>query len=201
MLLTGLAGLTGAAANTTAARTGTTSSAGGNVASNYGKTNRDLAGYQTQLMSPMLEQILKRISDPSGAIAPLRTAARESVNTSFSSLPDTIRTKYGQTSGKSGKMGTAQRQAEVGRVSGLASVESDFASKAIGVQNDGLSLAERLFGINEGGSTQQTGSQQYTQTGTQTQPGSVMAGASQGSLQMLSTLLALNSMLQGGGNG
>ena len=60
-LMVGLSGLTGALANTQAARTGTNSALGGSVNSNFGRTDRNLAGYQTQLMSPMLEQILKRI--------------------------------------------------------------------------------------------------------------------------------------------
>jgi len=200
----GLAGgsaLAGALNNTRAARTSESTSSSSSSGSNTTRRRRVLTPGQTGLNDTLTSEALRRITDPAAVAEPLRAATREKVNANYAAVPDLLRQKYGATGYGSGKLGTAQRQAEISRLGALSDVDSDFNQLILQLQESGIGLGERLLSQNfeEEDYSSYTGSQSGRSTGVQ--PGSVAGGAVGNATGTLSALLALNQVLKGGGGG
>lgn len=171
--MTGLAALSGGLANTKEARTGRYG--GSSSSSSSGGTKRVVTPEQQAVFSPLVQNILQRLENPAGAVAPGQVAARESVNQNFAGMDDVIRQKYGTGAGASGKMGRAARIGEQSRLGALSGVDSQFAQKGVDVQGDAMQQAMSLLGINFGQEFNQNQGNQ--QSGFNTAPGSAAAGA------------------------
>jgi hypothetical protein len=146
------------------------------------------------LQGDILEQLRRRLSDPSAGVAPIRAAGRTRINSAFSGADQALRDKFLTSGGASGKYGMGARKTENARAGALSGFEGDLASLILGRDDNTLSLSERLLQQGQGRST----------TGTETQPGNV-AGATLGSLGSslgtLATLTTLNKLLSGAGGG
>lgn len=199
--LTAGSALAGGLQNTRAARTSESSSSSSSSGSNTSRRRRVLTPGQTGLNDTLTSEALRRITNPAAVAEPLRAATREKINANFAGVPDLLRQKYGSTGYGSGKLGTAQRQAEISRLGALSDVDSDFNQLILQLQESGIGLGERLLSQNfeEEDYSSYTGSQSGRSVGTQ--PGSVAAGAFGNASSTLSALLALNQVLKGGGGG
>lgn len=146
------------------------------------------------LQGDILEQLRKRMADPSQGTDAIRLAGRNRINQTFSGVDQALRDKFLTAGGASGKYGQAARGVEVGRGQALSGLEGDIASLIFGREDNTLNLSERLLASGQGRST----------TGSETTPGNV-AGATLGSLgsslSTLSTLTTLNKLLSGAGGG
>jgi hypothetical protein len=146
------------------------------------------------LQGGILEQLMKRLSDPSAGIQPIRAAGRNRINQGFSGVDQALRDKFlsSGVGGKSGKYGAGARATENARQGAFAGFEGDLAKLQLDREDNTLSLSQRLLGQGQGRSS----------TGTDTTPGNV-AGATLGSLGSslgtLATLTTLNKLLTGGG--
>jgi hypothetical protein len=146
------------------------------------------------LQGDILEQLRKRLQDPSAGTAGVRQAGRNRINSSFRGADQALRDKFLSQGGASGKYGAAARGVETARAGALSGFEGDLASLILGREDNTLSLSQRLLQSGQGRSV--------TGTGEQTAPGNV-AGAVTGSignsLGTLATLTTLNKLLSGGG--
>lgn len=119
--------------------------------------------YQTAIQPDIFATLHQYLSDPQAAVNPARLAARNQVNQNYSGLADRLRNTFLTTGGgKSGKMGQAQLQGELGRSGALADVDNSAAVQASQLPMTAAQLAEAFLGINMGQST--TGNQ--TSSGT-----------------------------------
>lgn len=187
--------ISGALQNTRAARTTESNSSSSNSGSNTARRKRILTGGQQQLNDSLTSAALERIMNPAAVAEPLRAATREKVNQNFAGVPDLLRQKYGATGYGSGKLGTAQRQAEMSRLGALSGVDSDFNQLILQLQESGIGLGERLLGQNFEDETYSSYTGSESQRGTQVGPGSVAGGAFGNATSTLSSLLAINKIL------
>lgn len=173
--------------------------AGGAIAGFFPKTS-STSGTQTMtrttpdalqpLQGDILEQLRRRMQDPSAGIAPLRTAARNNVNANYAGFDQALRDRYATSGGESGKLGTATRQGELSRISSLSSIEPQFAGMILDQGNNNLSLAQRFLQAGQGSNVNSTG---------KTSSGGGIGGAVSGGLQTLATLFTLNKRLSAQG--
>lgn len=174
--------------------------------SSSSKVKRDLLAEQEGMLGPLFQAAYGKMTNPGQYLDPIRSGLRESVNTKYGNADELLRKRLMRSGGaQSGKMGTATRQMEMARFGELGGVESDMAKMILEQQEQGLSLGERLLGMNFGQSVDGTTSQDSTSTqsgtGQQQYPtAGGAAGALGGGLDALTTILALNKILQGGGN-
>ena len=169
-------------------------------------TTRDLLPEQSAMLGPLLQQILQQINNPGAALQPFQTAAREQVNSNYAAVPDAIRAKYGNGGNASGKSGKAARVAEVARAGDLSGLEGQFAQAKLGLQNSGLTLAERLLGQSFGSTTNTDSNTNYANSGTQRQvkSGNAAGGGIAGGLGGffgMGGMGLLQHLLGGGGSG
>lgn len=197
--------ISGALQNRRSARTSESesTSSSSSSGSNTSRRRRILTAGQTGLNDTLTSEALRRITDPASVAEPLRAATREKVNQNFAGVPDLLRQKYGATGYGSGKMGTAQRQAEMSRLGALSGVDSDFNQMILQLQESGIGLGERLLSQNfeEEDYSSYTNSQSGRSSGTQVGAGSVAGGAFGNATGTLSALLALNKVLGAGKGG
>ena len=137
-----------------------------------------------------------RVTNAAQTVQPFKLAAKDRVNRQYAGAPQALQDKYhsGQ-GGTSGKYGMAALQTEMGRYGSLADLESQFAEMALGEQDKGYDVMDRLLRSMMGSTTK------GTTTGTQTQSGNVLGGAVGGGLESLTTLWMLNNLLKGGNSG
>ncbi len=146
------------------------------------------------LQSGLIEDLMRRLADPSAGTDPVRIAGRNRINANFAGADQAVRDKLLTSGGQSGKYGAGIRRTENARAGALSGFEGDIASLILGRQDNTQSLAQRLLQSGQGRTTD----------GTSTEPGNV-AGAVFGSLGSslgtLSTLSTLSKLLSGGGGG
>lgn len=110
--------------------------------------------YQQAVQPDIFAALHSYLTDPMKAVNPARMAARGQVNQNYSGLPDRLRQQFLTTGGgKSGKMGQAQLQSELGRSGALAGVDNAAAVQASQLPMTAAQLAEAFLGINMGQST------------------------------------------------
>lgn len=143
------------------------------------------------LQDTLLQKLLERIGNPSAAIDPLRTTARENVNRNYEGVNDRIlATLSGRGFANSGSLPSSVAKADLSRRGDLSDLEGQLASLTLQDQNTASSLAERLLGQGRGSTTN-----------TQTTVGTDASRGLNAGLSTLTTLLALNRLLGQGGDG
>jgi len=154
-------------------------------------TKQILTDEQKAIMSQFSSLLGNRLSDPSAGTAPIRTAARNSINNNYSGAVDAIRTKMlsaGQ--GASGKFGRAMMGSELSRLGDLSDYENTFSKYLLDRSDSTLSLAQQFLG--------QQFETQTKGTGTSTIQGNRLSNGLGSGLQTAAMLFGINSMLSGG---
>ena len=97
-----------------------------NSNSNYstnGSTNtqRTLTPGQSGLLDPTFEAVINAIQNPTGTLAPYKTAAVNNVNQNYAGLADTLRQQFlgNGGGGQSGKFGMSLAQGNLNRLSDI----------------------------------------------------------------------------------
>lgn len=168
--------------------------------SGTGRTRRLLRKQQEDMLDPLATRATQLMTNPAATLEPIRQARRGAVNESFSGVEDGLAEKllaFG--GGKSGKFGTALRQAEMARLGGLAGVDADMTQLILDQQREGSSLAERLLGMTFESETSdsRTGSSASSGVAPGSSLASGIAGGASG-ISSLMTLLQLDKLLKGG---
>ena len=165
------------------------------------KTARTLLPQQQAQLEPLFGVASKMLSQPGAMLDPIKAGMRTSVNKQFGDVEGALAAKLGRAGGQSGKLGRSVRQAELGRLGQLGDVDTRMAEMLLSERDKGVSLSERLLGMNFGQEVSTDMTQTTKGSGTGTTPGNMAAGGLSGGLDFISTLLGMNRMLQGGGGG
>lgn len=143
-----------------------TNTSGSLNTTNTGTTTKNLTPFQSMLTGPLSSFITQLMTNPQATVAPFKAAARDSVNSTYSGLGDTLRQQFlGSTGGgQSGKFGMALAQGNLQRVGDLSKSDMGFDQTAAQLPVAGAGLAEQLLAQNFGQTT--TGASSAESTGT-----------------------------------
>ena len=152
-------------------------------------TKRNLTPEQEQASQLVSDQYRQMISNPTAGLEPFRTAGLDAVNKTFEGMPGRLDQRLAARGmARGGQSAGGQRQIEMARAGAIGGVENDFAQRAFGERDKGLSLAENFRNTNFG----------TTSTGEIQQPGDALGGAVSGGLQTYVMLQQLQRLMGAG---
>ena len=181
--LSGLGALTGLFSNSKANRTSTLNGTQTGTTSGTSTNTQNLTPSQTALQGPLFSQI-ENLMTPAGAqatVAPFTAAARDSTNSTYGGLADTLRQQFMTTgNGQSGKFGNALVQGNLQRLGALQGVDTAGQEEAAALPLQADATATSLLEHPFSQTNSNVGSSSNTTNETSVGPGSPLAGLMQG---------------------
>lgn len=164
--------------------------AAGGALSNRSKTSTS-SQTTTPTLDPLLqplqgaaiEEILRRMRSPGAGLQPLKTAAIDNINKTYSALPQRLTEQFASRGlNNSGLLGKSLQQAELGRAGEVAGLEGKFAGLELDQQSEIMRQILALLSQGRGSTTNATG----------TTPGNMLGGAFSGGVDGILAAMALN---------
>jgi hypothetical protein len=142
---------------------------------------------QQSMQHQLSDAIGSQLNNPA-SLAPEQTAAASQVNNQYDAISKRLQAQFsGRGFGRSGSLVTNQQGVEQARAGAQGGLTSQFAQMQLDQQNRVMQEAQ-MFGFASPGSS-----------GTSTSGGSPIAGALGAGSETITTLFALNKMMQSGG--
>jgi len=142
-------------------------------------TQATLTPEMQQLMQQLLGYSNKSMTDPMGAMAPMRNAGLQNINASYANVPGQISSQMASRGyGSSGAMGDAMLKTNLARAGAQSGFEGQLAQMGQQQQQYGSGLAQQLLNSMKGTTTTADGttSSSGTNSGTETKPGPSIFG-------------------------
>lgn len=138
------------------------------------------------LQTAAMDQILKRLRQPGAGLQPMKTAAIDGVNKTYSAVPQRLTEQFASRGfNNSGLLGKSMAGAEYSRAGDIAGLEPQFAQMELDQESQAMAQLQQILAMFRGSTTKGTG----------TQPGNMMGGAFAGAADGFGSGMYLDSIL------